>query len=237
MWVRREAWERWGPFDEVFGRGYGEEDDFGQRLQAAGRTIICALRAFVFHKGAGSFGTSPGVAEGKRRNGELLLSRWPDYNTRTKAWCQANPLRPFHERLWRTLLSPPGSTSHVVHLMQQWALVGDVRQRMLDIVSATRTFAMHTVVVPMPDKGAWLDAMDFEFDRGLRVVGLLDFEERLGSFISASAPTVVHLHGSAWIPPSLLETVQSAHPVLVTPPDAEDPARCATLYQRAAAGQ
>ena len=235
MLVKREAWHRWGPFDEAFGRGYGEEDDFGQRVQAAGAVVICALRAFVFHKGAASFGSSPELAERKRRNGELLLARWPEYDTRTKAWCRANPMRPFHERLWRTLLAPPAMQVHVLHVMQQWTLVGGLRERMMDIVAATRDFALHTVLVPMPDRGAWLDVMDFEFNFGFRVAGLLDFENRFFSFLDACAPGVIHFHGADWLAPALVKQAQELKPALVTPADASDPARAAALYRGAAA--
>src|SRR5258706_5257564 len=198
MLVKREAWQRWGPFDAAFGRGYGEEDDFGQRLQAQGSAVVCAPRAFVYHKGAASFGASPQITEQRRANGELLLSRWPDYNERTKEWCRNNPLRPVHERIWNALLRPPGESVHVLHMLDRWEVEGTVRARMLGLVNATASFAMHTILVPMPAKGAWLDAMDFEYANGMRVVGLMDFETRFAAFVSFAAPTVVHVHGVDW---------------------------------------
>jgi len=238
MLVKREAWQRWGPFDEAFGRGYGEEDDFGQRLQAAGSAVVCAPRAFVYHKGAASFGASSQLAGERRANAELLLERWPEYSERTKAWCRANPLRPLHERIWRALLRPPGESAHVLHVLDRWEIAGDVRTRMLGLASATASFAMHTILVPMPDKGAWLDAMDFEYANGLRVVGLIDFETRFASFVKVCAPTVVHVHGTDWIPPQLVDPVRDIVPVLTTPADAAlDVARCAELYRRALAGR
>jgi GT2 family glycosyltransferase len=238
MLVKRDAWEDWGPFDTAFGRGYGEEDDFGQKLQATGRRVICALRAFVFHKGAASFGSSPEVSQRKRRNGELLASRWPDYNTRTKAWCRENPLRHFHERLWQTMLSPQPDSIHVLHVMREWRLEGGARDGLKAIVRATGDSALHTVLVPMPDtKGAWMDAIDFEFDRGFRVVGLLEFEARFPRFLAAIAPTVVHFHGSDWVAEELRRQAHNTVPTLVTPAETAEPERCAALYQRAAAGQ
>lgn len=237
MLVRREAWDRWGPFDAAFGRGYGEEDDFGQRAQAGGQSIVCAPRAFVYHKGSASFGVSQQVVEERRRNGELLGSRWPAYNERTKAWCRSNPLRPLHEMIWRALLKPGGESVHVLHLLDRWEVGGDVRSRMVQLVHATAAFAMHTILVPMEDKGAWLDAMDFEYARGVRVVGLLDFEARLAAFVQAAEPTVVHVHGADWIPPELLAPVRDLAPVLTTPPEATaDTARCAEYYRRALTG-
>ncbi len=238
MLVKRDIWDRWGPFDEVFGRGYGEEDDFGQRVQAAGGAVVCAPRAFVFHQGAASFGASPQLSDERRVNGALLLSRWPNYDERTKAWCRSNPLRPLHEMIWRALLKPPGDSAHVLHLMDRWETTGEIRVRMSNLVGSTADFAMHTIVVPMEDKGAWLDAMDFEYTRSARVVGLHDFEDRLASFVHAAAPTVVHVHGTDWIPPELIDPLRDLVPVLTTPPEAaNDAARCAEQYRRALAGR
>jgi len=237
MLIRREAWRRWGPFDAAFGRGYGEEDDFGQRVQAGGGAVICATRAFVYHRGGASMGNTPEVEARKRRNGQLLLSRWPDYDNRTKAWCRANPMRPIHERIWRTLLSPRGFENiHVLHLLEQWQTSGEIRDRTMRIVEATRDFAMHTILVPLPDRGAWLDAIDFEFDRSMRVVGLLEFGDRFAGFLDACRPTLVHFHGTSWLDPALVQYVHDTKPAFSTPAEADDPDRCAALYRQAAAG-
>lgn len=234
MLVRREAWQRWGPFDEAFGRGYGEEDDFGQKVQAEGSAVICAPRSFVYHKGAASFGASPQLAEQRRVNGALLLSRWPEYNERTRAWCQSNPLRPLHERIWQALLAPPGSNPvHILHVVKHWQLDGSLRSNLLDIIEATRDFAVHTIAVPTPDRGAWLDAIDFEFERGMRVVGLIDLEKRFPTFLAASPAHLVHFHGGPdWLPAEVIERARGERPVLVTPDEPADPARCAQMYRR-----
>jgi len=238
MLVRREAWQRWGPFDLAFGRGYGEEDDFGQRVQADGGVVIAATRAFVYHKGAASMGDTPEVDERKRRNWELLSGRWPQYATRTKAWCRENPMRALHERIWNTLLAPRGFENiHVLHALEHWQVSGPVRERMLRLVRATRDFALHTIVTPMTDKGAWLDAMDFEFDQGMRVVGLLDFSNRFAAFLEAAHPTLVHVHGTGWIDPETVRQVKGAIPAITTPAEADDPGRCAALYRQAAAAR
>src|SRR5688572_22068393 len=236
MRVRRAAWERFGPFDEAFGRGYGEEDDFGQRVQAAGRTVVCAPQAYVYHRGGASFRDVADVADGRRANGALLASRWPGYAERMRAWCQANPLRPLHERIWEALLLPrvPGAL-HVLHALERWELAGALRQNVFDIARATAGFAMHTIVVPMPDRGNWMDAIDFEFGNGMRVVGLIDFEERFERFLAASPAGLVHFHDpDSWMPLHHVERAREQHAVLTTPGETADAARCAEFYRRAA---
>ena len=234
MRVRREAWDRFGPFDEAFGRGYGEEDDFGQRVQAGGGRIVCATSGFVYHRGGASFAGTPDVSEGRRANGALLAARWPGYAERMRAWCQANPLRPLHERIWEALLKPQAAHAvHVLHALERWELSGALRESVRAIGRATREFAMHTIVVPMPDRGAWMDAIDFEYGDGVRIVGLIDFEERFERFLAASPADLVHFHDpEGWMPPHHVESARKLRAVLTTPEGAADAARCAAYYRR-----
>jgi hypothetical protein len=235
MLVRRDAWRSFGPFDAAYGMGYGEEDDFGQRVQAVGGMIVCAPRAFVYHRGGASFGVSSEVAERRRENGRLLASRWPEYAPRTRDFCQANPLRPLHERLWHALLSAPQRRErHILHLVQRWESAGRLRTRMLELARATREIANHTLLVPMPDLGAWLDAIDHEVEAGIRVAGLIRFEERFAKFLAASPATLVHAHGEGtWDALGALDAAREAgRAAWVTseaaPPDA---AHCARMYR------
>jgi GT2 family glycosyltransferase len=78
MAISRRAINRIGEFDEaLFGRGYGEENDFSMRASAAGlRNVLCD-DVYVVHLGGRSFGPAglePGEASMAR-----LLSRHPDY--------------------------------------------------------------------------------------------------------------------------------------------------------------
>lgn len=212
MLVRRAAWDRWGPFDPAYGMGYGEEDELGQRVQAAGERVVAAMRAYVWHRGGASFGESEATRERRRVNGQLLLSRWPAYPATVRAFAQANPFRPMLERLWHRVLSAPERRAqHVLHLAPRWETQGPLRERVLAIARAERHLANHTILVPVPDRGAWVDAIDAETEAGIRVAGLVDLPARFPAFLAATVATRVHVHAAReWETAPLVEAARAS---------------------------
>lgn len=54
--IRREAYEKTGSFDERFGVGNFEDDDYGLRLRLAGYKLLLCGDTFIHHYGSVSFG-------------------------------------------------------------------------------------------------------------------------------------------------------------------------------------
>ncbi|WP_053375653.1 methyltransferase domain-containing protein [Paenibacillus sp. FJAT-27812] len=57
--MKREAWERVGPFDECFGIGNFEDDDYCLRLRMAGYRLLLCGDTFIHHFGSVSFSSEP----------------------------------------------------------------------------------------------------------------------------------------------------------------------------------
>lgn len=98
MYVRRRAWDELRGFDEsLFGRGYGEENDFCLRAEGHGwRNVLCP-QAYVPHRGGASF-AAVGLAPGGE-NLTRLTTRYPGYNERIAEFIMADPLRSLRSAL------------------------------------------------------------------------------------------------------------------------------------------
>lgn len=91
MGISRRAIGRVGLFDEaLFGKGYGEENDFSLRaVQAGMRNVLCD-DVYVAHVGGRSFGPL-GLKPGEDSMARLL-SRHPDYLEGVMAFIENDPL-------------------------------------------------------------------------------------------------------------------------------------------------
>lgn len=91
MYIKRNIIEEIGIFDEKFGMGYNEENDFCMRAHEKGYSHVVSLSAFVYHKGMASFKDKQSSLEEK--NSKLLMSRYPFYTELTQSFIQNNPLK------------------------------------------------------------------------------------------------------------------------------------------------
>lgn len=84
MLIRWEIISEFGVFDEIYGGGYNEENDLVMRASRCGYRAVLANKAYVWHEGEQSFGTSD-VPKSKReeRNRAILLARYPEFASLT----------------------------------------------------------------------------------------------------------------------------------------------------------
>lgn len=93
MGMNRRAIEAVGLFDEAsFGRGYGEENDWCLRAQAAGFHDVMVENLFVYHKHGGSFVSAEKEAL-IASHMELLNRRYPLYESAITKYVKKDPNR------------------------------------------------------------------------------------------------------------------------------------------------
>ena len=91
MAISRRAINRVGPFDDaLFGKGYGEENDFSMRVAEAGMRNVLCDDVYVVHLGGCSFG--PLGLKPDENSMQRLLSRHPGYLEMVQDFIQEDPL-------------------------------------------------------------------------------------------------------------------------------------------------
>jgi GT2 family glycosyltransferase len=79
MLIKRKVIDKYGLFDEVYGKGYAEENDFSMRIREGGYKCASANHAFIFHYENRSFGPER-QSELVKKNSKILLGRYPEYD-------------------------------------------------------------------------------------------------------------------------------------------------------------
>lgn len=94
MYIRRDCLAQVGLFDvALFGRGYGEENEFCLRAARQGwRHLLCA-DTFVYHAGGVSFADTQ--SEQKQAAMKTLTALYPDYEALIQRFVAADPPAPY----------------------------------------------------------------------------------------------------------------------------------------------
>jgi len=79
MGIKKAIWDEIGGFDEIFGKGYGEENDWCMRASKIGYRNLHVPNLFVYHKHGGSFLTED-KERYQRDNLKIINARYPDYS-------------------------------------------------------------------------------------------------------------------------------------------------------------
>jgi GT2 family glycosyltransferase/glycosyltransferase involved in cell wall biosynthesis len=141
LYLRSDFVAEVGVFDEErFGRGFGEENDLGERAKAAGWRTLLADDVYVWHAGKASFGDEGWDLE--RLNESALLEKHPGYRAAVARFVEANPLSAVQQRVRRHLrrrshrVEP--SPLFVLHASPFGDNPGGVEHCVRDLVSALR---------------------------------------------------------------------------------------------------
>ncbi len=99
MYVKRRVIREVGGFDaETFGRGYGEENDFCNRVEQAGYYQVMCDDTFIYHRGTASFDTEEKQALLKEHE-SILEERYPGQMQKNRVYCATNPDQEIRDNL------------------------------------------------------------------------------------------------------------------------------------------
>ncbi len=140
MYIRRSVLSKIGNFDEIYGRGFGEENDFCERAKAAGFKIRLCDDVFIPHIGKASFGDEG--FEWERRNSKVLALRFPNYLRDVADFCERNPLSEVQHnvryQLERHETIDLPSILYLLHADPFRQAAGGSESHVLDLVRAAR---------------------------------------------------------------------------------------------------
>lgn len=91
LMVRRDFFASSGGFDNVWGKGYGEETDLHMKAFSRGLRGVVALNAYVYHYGSGTFRYEAEHSQMKKRNYALFMSKWGKEYRQLSQRCSKRP--------------------------------------------------------------------------------------------------------------------------------------------------
>lgn len=92
LYLRRWAIDRYGFFDPIFGRGFGEESDLLMRWLEMGVDTVCVDNLLIFHRKSASFGEEEANLL-KAKNKDVFFSRWDKkYRAAFRRYMEPSPV-------------------------------------------------------------------------------------------------------------------------------------------------
>lgn len=197
--IRRPVLELTGTLDEVFGRGYGEENDFCQRVADLGFRNVAAAGAFVEHGESVSFGAE------KKALAEANLARlgqmYPEYTPAVMEFERADGLRRARWPLDAARLRKAGAAGASFAIVVTNRLGGGTRKAVADLETEVGYGGAYRLTLSCRADGM----IELEAAApALRAVFAFDETEALFALLSTARITRVLVHQVLGFPPAFL---------------------------------
>ncbi|OED29867.1 glycosyltransferase [Methanosphaera sp. WGK6] len=126
LFIKRKVINEIGLFDEIFGRGYGEETDFTSRARKSGWINVRDNSVFIYHRRHASF-TKEKTDELKKHNKKILQKRHPEVYDEWDAFVTSLSLRRSIENIEENITPYKNAERilYVTHLDENEKLVLD----------------------------------------------------------------------------------------------------------------
>jgi GT2 family glycosyltransferase len=81
------------PFNPLYGKGYGEECDFGEVARILGYRQVCMTNTFIYHKHSATFSRIKDIHLIKKRSSQIYHNKWGHiFKSKQKVWNHTKPL-------------------------------------------------------------------------------------------------------------------------------------------------
>lgn len=175
VYIRRDAIELVGPFDEFFSPGYSEEVDFSRRCVAQGLMHVLADDVLVEHTGNQSFGSETAKELAERNHAEILR-RYPAYDRLVTIQC-AQRSSPLGAALLRASVTLRG-LSVTIDARCLSDIVTGTQVHALQVIRALDAHPSVRLRVLLPNSAS--DSIESDVSRGGRVNVIRESDVRIG---------------------------------------------------------
>lgn len=209
LFIKREVLQKVGLFDEVFGKGYGEETDFCRRALKAGYRHVLTPQTFVYHAGGASM-----VAAQVRgaesitlpEHEHLIKKRYPDYEQAVEEFIQSGVINKLsadlsksyvtHQSTWRP------SIAMVVHNDIFSRVIGGTEFHVRDLVHSLQKDYIFYIIDPAHPDGLGVTAYSdgVKFRVAWNSTNSMDLLKSLN-------PSLVHIHHLMFFPPAFIDAL------------------------------
>ncbi len=198
MYIRRDCLQQVGAFDEVlFGRGYGEENEFCMRSAEAGWQHLLCADTFVYHAGGVSFADTQN--EHQQAGSKALNSLYPDYNAYIQSFVHRDAIAPLRFAL--DLRIRTGVRKPVV-LMINHSRGGGTERHLSDLAEQLSDKLTVLMLHPYGAEGAAAYLTVYGCDAGNKLIfdPLCDYEELL-TLLKMAGVARIHFHHTIGVHP------------------------------------
>ncbi len=198
MYIRRDCLQQVGLFDEIlFGRGYGEENEFCMRSAESGWQHLLCADTFVYHAGGVSFADTQN--EHQQAGSKALTSLYPEYNAQIQSYIQNDKIAPYRFAMDLHLRNRQGKP---VVLMINHSRGGGTERHLTELAEQLSDRLTILMLHPFGAEGAAVQLSVFGGGEGNHLIfdPLCDYEQLL-ELLRLSGLSRVHFHHTLGVHP------------------------------------
>ena len=209
MYIKRDVINEIGLFnEELFGKGYGEENDFCLRARKAGWINILDDATYIFHAGSTSF-TNKIRKQQVAKNLKVIERLYPGYQKSISDFVINNPLSDIHKNIqfWLSIAPNPNTRFRILYVMHYEPTVGGVGLHTTDLASKIKNSTSFKI---SPDQDGCLvfsiyKSGEWRFLLKLNAHDSTDLTEKFRYLLLYFKINIIHVQHLLGIPETLLK--------------------------------
>ena len=193
MFIKRKCLQSIGNFNaELFGRGYGEENDFCQRASSQGWKNIAVGNVFVRHYGGTSFGKEK--ADLCQKAQITINEIYPNYTRDVEEFINKDPMATFRENLDLQRFGHYIAQHEKRALLITLNLIGGTERHVNELASSLLKEKIYPIILKCSEGKLHFDHELIAIFPNLKSIDLQDPSKKLHEIFKMLSVDFVHIH-------------------------------------------